>query len=535
MPGAWPERTSTLPPTRRSWSPSSLPLEDFLLRIVLLTAVAAPDEAHVWRTLASTPTLALLVLRLRQGDARGSVAVAGLTPVVDRDSPLARIHVGDVLSQAECARLVRDWGADIGVVLNDASVAPELRDAPRQGTLALRHGWAGQSEAITAADAVVAMLVAEPAVPSGKGGRLASARAPIYADDSLADLERRGAELSLALLRETLLRLEMATTPPMVDVDALRRWPSGLSRARIAAALLARRAMRRMIEPAWLLKTVAALLLVVIVAPARALWRTLRRRHSVRVFNFHRVSHLCRDGMTVAPDVFARQIAAVRRSHRVVGLDEAITLFRSGARLARPVAAITFDDAYRSVIDVAAPIMARAGVTGCCFVTTEVVGPGRRFAHDDDSPVREYLDVMSWEEIAELRRAGWMIGAHTATHPRLAQCDAAALQREIAATIPVLRDRVGDSTFPFAYPFGGERDITPLGRHLVARLGYTACLSSYGGENVPAGDSYAMQRIDLGGDHSVLAWWVRVRGMDLGTWRPRWLRSSNGPGVVHAA
>lgn len=509
----------------------------FLLRIVLFTARTALDQTPFWRALTSAADIDVVAIRCGgAGGARDS-HVVGLTRKNGRGAPVLRVTAGDTLPPEELAARLASWDAEIGLVIDGAEAPPlELLGAPRFGSHVVRDGWLGASGGIATAEGVAAALVDIGRPESPGGGWLSSGRAPAYPDDSLADLERRATELAVAVVRDAIHRLRARAGRGHATPETINPWPTGFHRARAAIALHARRALRRGLDPRRLVKTAAALVVLALVASVRHAWRTMRRRHAVHVFTFHRVSELCRDGMTVRPSVFARQVAAIQRSHRVVGLGEAIELVAHGARLTRPVAAITFDDAYRSVIDVAAPVMARAGITGCCFVSTDIVGAGRRFAHDADNPVRAFLEVMNWGEIDLLQDAGWEIGGHTATHARLSRCTAAELDRELTESAAVMCSHTSESPAAFAYPFGGVADITPLARRMVAAAGYRACLSDFGGENLPPGDPLAMRRIELGGDHDALAWRVRLRGLDLADWRPRWLRpTAQGAEVMHAA
>jgi peptidoglycan/xylan/chitin deacetylase (PgdA/CDA1 family) len=284
----------------------------------------------------------------------------------------------------------------------------------------------------------------------------------------------------------------------------------------LAAALQSvRRAGRRLIKLSFLLAALA------VYRPLRDALRTLRRRHPVRVFTFHRVTDVCRDGMTVHPRVFRRQLEYLRRFHQVVGVEEALGMLKVATRLSRPVAVITFDDGYKSVVEGAKPAMDALGLKGCCFVTTDLVGTDRRFPHDLGSPVLEHLGVMDWGQLLTLLDCGWSVGGHSASHARFSECDRETLERELRTSLSTLRERLGLRSVTMAYPFGGPDDITPEALHLVAECGFAACFSDYDGEAFPPADPYRLGRTELGGNHETLAWKARVHGIDLSLWRMR--------------
>ncbi len=270
------------------------------------------------------------------------------------------------------------------------------------------------------------------------------------------------------------------------------------------------------------LKSAAAVILIWFVRPVRDLVRTLRRRHPVRVFTFHRLARDWPDGMTVDPAVFASQVSYVKRYHTVVSLGEALRLLADRARLEHPVAVFTFDDAYRSVYREALPVMDAEGVVGCCFVTTGIVETEGRFEHDTGVEREDLWRVMTWEELARLQQRGWEIGGHSHTHPRLSAISAERLRGELETPLRVLRERLDIAApIPMALPFGGAGDITVEGLAEVREAGYSACCSDYGGENVPPGDRFDIRRIELGGNHPTLAWKARSHGLDLARLRTR--------------
>jgi len=261
--------------------------------------------------------------------------------------------------------------------------------------------------------------------------------------------------------------------------------------------------------------------------------RTIRGTHPVRIFTFHRLSTDHVDAITVAPDVFRRQLRYVTKYHEVVSLEEALQLLRAGAGLRWPRAVITFDDAYRSVFDVAFPLMQGAGVRGCCFVATDFIGAGRRYEHDDHLVLERESEIMAWPELVALQDAGWSIGSHTASHVHLSECDADGTYRELARSQSVLRDRLGLQDLALAYPFGGRDDITEENRLVAKNLGYVAILSNWGGgENFVGDDPSYLRRYDVGGPHPDFAWQAWVHGLIpvwLAHFRARPRRRQNRP------
>jgi len=129
---------------------------------------------------------------------------------------------------------------------------------------------------------------------------------------------------------------------------------------------------------------------------------------------------------------------------------------------------VSFDDAHRSIREHAAPLLARLGIPATLFVPTAYVGT---------SP-----EVLSWAELKELRDAGWTLGSHSETHPRMgwriydeSTVDyAGRLAGECERSRQVMRRELGEAPALFAYPYGEAPDAA---RRAVAAAGYAAAFT----------------------------------------------------------
>ncbi len=80
----------------------------------------------------------------------------------------------------------------------------------------------------------------------------------------------------------------------------------------------------------------------------------------------------------------------------------------SPVRAETPMAIVsfTFDDAPKSVMSVGLPLMQQAGYPATVYISTRNTA---------------YPGYMNWEDVAEVAKHGWEIGAHTHTHARLTE------------------------------------------------------------------------------------------------------------------
>ncbi len=212
----------------------------------------------------------------------------------------------------------------------------------------------------------------------------------------------------------------------------------------------------------------------------------------VVILCYHAISPTWEAEFSVAPERFEHQVAhLLQRGWRAVTFAEAALAPPSQRTLA-----ITFDDAFASVKENAAPILARHGVPATVFAPTAYMDGGRRLTWPgverwQQTSSADELAAMDWDDLKQLAELGWEIGSHTRTHPRLTLADDAALAFELKASREELSDRLGRSCETIAYPYGDvdarvvegaksagylagaalSRGLHRLGPHLQPRVG----------------------------------------------------------------
>ena len=172
------------------------------------------------------------------------------------------------------------------------------------------------------------------------------------------------------------------------------------------------------------------------------------------VLCYHGISGTWPEDTSVAPQDFERQLTAlVRRGYGGVTLSEALARSAEGRRLV-----VSFDDANRSVAELAAPVMDSLGLPGTVFVPTDYPGSGRPMGWDGFDPWlgtehEDELACMSWDELRELTGRGWEVGSHTCSHPRLSELDDAEIERELVESRAVCERELGVPCRTMAYPY----------------------------------------------------------------------------------
>ena len=124
--------------------------------------------------------------------------------------------------------------------------------------------------------------------------------------------------------------------------------------------------------------------------------------------------------------------------------------------------AVTFDDALRSVVRLGLPVLRELGVPATVFVPTGFVDAGTHFAwpeteHWLGTEHAHELEGVSWDELAQLRDAGWEVGSHSASHAHLTALENAALAAELGDSKEAIEARVMPCR-SVAYPYSAVDD-----------------------------------------------------------------------------
>jgi peptidoglycan/xylan/chitin deacetylase (PgdA/CDA1 family) len=172
------------------------------------------------------------------------------------------------------------------------------------------------------------------------------------------------------------------------------------------------------------------------------------------VLCYHAVSETWPAGLSVEPQLLRRQLVSLlRRGYRAERFQDTVL-----APTAARSFSVTFDDAFRSVVEVAAPILAELGIPAALFVPTGHVGGAPMNWPGIDQwlggPHEAELTGCTWTEIGELGAAGWEIGSHTHSHRRLTMLSDDELEVELQQSKLVLEQRLGTECRALAYPYG---------------------------------------------------------------------------------
>jgi len=276
---------------------------------------------------------------------------------------------------------------------------------------------------------------------------------------------------------------------------------------------------------------------------------------SLVILLFHRVLAEPDPLLPSEPDaaLFERQMQVVAQCFRPLPLSEGISRLRAGS-LPRRAVCVTFDDGYANNLEVAAPILLRLEIPATVYVATDFADGGLMFNDTIIEAIRsapadlDLRDVglghlqlcdsrsriaaidaiiqaikyepsgvrierlssllraaqkaslprlmMTEPQIRTLRRLGFEIGAHSATHPILRSISHSESVSEIHRSKERLEGILGESVRSFAYPNGKPGQDFDLSHVGIARdAGFDFALTTSWGAASRLSPAHQLPRI----------------------------------------
>lgn len=218
---------------------------------------------------------------------------------------------------------------------------------------------------------------------------------------------------------------------------------------------------------------------------------------SAVILQYHHVDAATPPSTSVSPEVFAAHLNYLEeRRFTVLPVSEIVDALLSDRDLPDLCVGLTFDDAYRSVLESAWPLLREREWPATIFVNTGGVDDG----------IGSYL---TWEEMRRMAAEGAEFGGHSVTHDylirRRPEESGAEWRRRVREDIRVSCERIEEEILAgdgrcrlFAYPYGEyDNDL----REIVAELGLVG-FGQHSGPVGPLSDSLALPRFPASGPYA---------------------------------
>jgi peptidoglycan/xylan/chitin deacetylase (PgdA/CDA1 family) len=231
---------------------------------------------------------------------------------------------------------------------------------------------------------------------------------------------------------------------------------------------------------------------------------TSRGYQTVPVLAYHKFSKHVSDRMTVREDAFEAQMAFLKRNgYRVITLDELFDFLDRKRPMPRRSVVITFDDGWRSMYDIAYPILKKYGYPATLFVATDLINPSN--------------STLDWGRIREMARNGIDVQCHSKTHRSLGKIESdetlqayfETIQAELVESARIIKKQLNRDVKYLAYPFG---DTNSLLIAVLRKLGFQGALTvvragnPFFADNFRVGRSMIYGNFDLKDFQNNLGW-----------------------------
>jgi peptidoglycan/xylan/chitin deacetylase (PgdA/CDA1 family) len=226
------------------------------------------------------------------------------------------------------------------------------------------------------------------------------------------------------------------------------------------------------------------------------------QQRTVAILAYHKIGEPCPGGWKswfyIPERTFLDHLNLLQESGwAVMGLPEFLRGLNDAETFQERAALLTFDDGYRSVREVAVPLLRRFKYPSVLFVPTDYVGGDNTF----DDGIEPQEPICDWNDLRELARAGVAIQSHGASHKRFSELTLTEIEQGLLRSKALLEDNVGSSVEIMAFPYGDHggnwHNIEPV----LEKVGYhAACLYGGGLVTFPGAERYRLPRLAMGPD-----------------------------------
>ena len=195
-------------------------------------------------------------------------------------------------------------------------------------------------------------------------------------------------------------------------------------------------------------------------------------------------------GLYVDPELFRSQMKWLKRAgFQGLSLEKAMPYIR-GEKNGK-VAAITFDDGFRNVLENAAPVLDECSFTATNYFVANQVGGYNAW---DQALGVARTPLMSVAELREWAALGHEVGAHTLDHVHLAEKPFDEARQQISRSKTILEDMVGREVINFCFPYGENSSIH---REIAKEAGFKTATTTVRGRARSTDDLFGLPRVTM--------------------------------------
>ena len=196
---------------------------------------------------------------------------------------------------------------------------------------------------------------------------------------------------------------------------------------------------------------------------------------------------------------FVKILRGLKRQGTFVDTDTCVDMLSGRRRIDGKYFHLSFDDGFRNIFAVAAPVLRDLNLPAITFIPTSLVGADWEATHRYCTQTTRYggvIELLSWDEIRKMSSWGMEIGSHTRSHMRLADLSTKDSRlNEIDGSKADIEKHLDVECKYISWPYGTIHDIDSSSMQVVRSAGYHACFSAIRGSVVAdETDQYCIPR-----------------------------------------
>ena len=196
---------------------------------------------------------------------------------------------------------------------------------------------------------------------------------------------------------------------------------------------------------------------------------TGRGYQAVPVLTYHHFGKVCTSPYCMPTALFDQQMRYLRENgYRVITLGKLLDFVQYRHAIPKKSVVIAIDDGNRSAYKVAYPMLKKYGYTATLFIYTDFVGVSK--------------GAITWDQLREMKAAGFEIGSHTESHSDLTkqregESNAAYMARvksELLVSKRLLDKKLRQDTIYLAFPYGRYNErVLAISEQVGYKLGFS--------------------------------------------------------------
>ena len=176
---------------------------------------------------------------------------------------------------------------------------------------------------------------------------------------------------------------------------------------------------------------------------------------SASILLYHHVSDTTPKSTSISPKLFKQHLKYLEDNHfNVLPLEQIISSLKNKEKLPNKTVAITFDDAYKSVLYEAAVLLEKKSWPFSVFVNAQATSA-------------KYKNYLSWNELKTIIKKGGTIGSHSYDHAHLVRKLKNESNKDYENRIynnlkkdrDIIENKLDIKVKMFAYPYGEYNDF----------------------------------------------------------------------------